>query len=144
MRKLILLIVLAALCQGTFLFAQQNTTTSKYEESEYYYFNFPIEKIYIHQLGYMVVYHRNANKVARTFLPIEWFHTVTDGKGEIIHLRPGAEYPSMIVYYKNGEFSHVRLRLRQNIMHESWGGLIPNYSNIDDYFKNIEEVKLEF
>ena len=140
MKKFILFAVLTALlCQGTFLFAQ---TISKYQESEYYYFNFPIEKIYIHRLGYMILYRRNSNFTARTFVPHEWFNSV-NSKGEIVYLGSGLEMPSMIVYYKNGEFSHVRLRVRKNKLHETWG-VIPLNANADEYFKDIEEVKLQF
>jgi len=140
-RKIVLLLVLAALfSQGGFLFAQD--ISSRYEESNYYYFNYTIEKVYTHRLGYLVVYRRASNILSRTYIPLEWFNTIA-AKGEIIALGTGAEWPSMIVYYKNGEFSHVRLRLRQNRLHETWG-VLPLNANFDDYFKDIEEVKLEF
>ena len=139
MRKLVLLVVMAAFCGGILL--AQNTT-SKYEESEYYYFNFTIEKIYTHRLGFMVLYRRNGNKTARTFIPHEWFNTI-GGRGEIVYLGTGSEWPSMIVYYKNGEFSHVRLRVRQNRLHETWG-VIPFNVSADEYFQDLDEVKLEY
>ena len=137
-KAVFLLIILAVLCQGTALFAQE----SKYKESEYYYFNFSIERIFSHRLGYMVVYRKGALQLARTFLPMEWF-VDTNGKGELIGLRSGREWPSMSVYYKNGEFSHVRLRARVDRAHSTWGFIPLNY-NIDEQFKDIEEVKLEF
>jgi hypothetical protein len=139
MKKIILFVVLAALlCQGTYLFAQN---IPKFQESEYYYFSFPIDKIYSHRLGFMVIYRRNSNNSARTFIPHEWFGTV-DSKGEVIYLGTGTEMPSMIVYYKNGEFSHVRLRLRRNRLHETWG-VVPMNVGLDEYFEGVEEVKLE-
>ena len=137
MRKMVLLIVLAVFCSGI-LFAQ---ITTKYLESEFYYYNFTIEKIYAHRLGFMVLYRRNGNKTARTFIPHEWFNTI-GGKGEIIYLGTGSEWPSMIVYYKNGEFSHVRLRVRRNRLHETWA-VIPFNVDADAYFQGIEEVILE-
>ena len=139
-RLIILSLVLAAFLPGTFLFAQ--SVSSKYQESSYYYFNFSIEKIYTHRLGFMVLYRANSNKVARTFIPHEWFGDI-GGVGELVYLRSGSEWPSMVVYYKDGEFSHVRLRLRQNKLHETWG-VIPFNVSADDYFQDLEEVKLEF
>ena len=139
MKKIFLLVVLAALCQVPNLFAQ---VIPKEMESEFYYFNFPIEKVYTYRLGFMVVYRKNSNYLARTYIPHEWFQAI-GGKGEIVYLGTGAEWPTLIVYYKNGEFSHVRLRLRRNKMHETWD-LIPLNVNIDEYFEGIEEVKLEF
>lgn len=141
MKKIILMAVLAVLCQGTFLFAQ-DAAPKFTDESSYYYFNFPIEKIYAHRLGYMVVYRRGANLQARTFIPMEWFNKI-GAQGEIIGLSHGTEWPSMTVYYKDGQFSHVRLRLRRERAHESWG-LIPLNVNFDEHFAGIEEVKLEF
>ena len=140
MKKIMLLVFLAALILGGSLFAQQSSHAFK--ESEFYYFNFPIEKIYIHRLGYVVIYRKGANQMTRTFIPGDWFVDVS-GKGELIGLGTGSEWPSMSVYYKNGEFSHVRLRVRRNRGHETWG-VIPMSANIDEHFKDIEEVKLEF
>lgn len=141
MKKIIPALLLAALCQGAFLFAQDAAPKFK-DESSFYYFNFPIEKIYSHRLGYMVVYRRGANLQARTFIPLEWFNKI-GAQGEVVTLSHGKEWPSMTVYYKDGVFSHVRLRLREERAHESWG-LIPLNVNYDEYFQNIEEVKLEF
>ena len=109
MKKVILLMVFITLFQVTSVFAQQKAP--KYQESEFYYFNVPIEKIYAYRLGYVVLYRKGANQIARTFLPQEWFSTI-GGKGELIGLNSGKEWPSMSVYYKKGEFSHVRLRVR--------------------------------
>ena len=122
--------------------SKQQSSSSRYKESEYYYFNFPIEKVYAYRLGYVVLYRKGTNQMARTYVPSEWLSTI-GGKGELIMLGSGSEWPSMSVYYKNGEFSHVRLRLRRARAHETWG-IVPLNVNIDEYFQNIEEVKLEF
>jgi hypothetical protein len=137
-KKIIVFVVLAAMCQGTFLFAQRAFT----HESDFYYFNVSIERIYTHRLGFIVVYRTNSNNTARAFLPNEWFATVGN-KGSIAYLASGTEWPSMTVYYKNGEFSHVLLRVRANRAHQTWG-MIPLNANIDEFFQGIEEVRLEF
>jgi len=148
--RVLLFLAITIISQGDFLFAQDSTDStnssrrtdsSGYTESEFYYYNFTIEKIYSHRLGYIVSYRKASNKIVQTYIPIDWFNTI-GGKGEIVYLGSGSEWPSMIVYYKNGEFSHVRLRLRKEITHSSWG-LIPFTVNIDDLFQDIEELKLE-
>jgi len=139
MKKLLFVLVIltvAGLCMP--LFAQE----SKYKESEYYYFNVPIEKIFSHRLGYMVLYRKGPTDIARTFIPAKWFID-SDGKGEFIGIRSGREWPSMSVYYKNGEFSHIRLRVRTNRAHSTWG-FVPLNVSIDEAFKDIEEIRLEF
>ena len=140
MKKILILIALVVLVQAAPLFAQDQS--ANFKESDYYYYNFTIEKIYFYRLGYVVVYRKGANQLARTYIPSEWF-TEIGGKGEIVGLGPGSEWPSMTVYYKQGEFSHVRLRLRRERSHETWG-MVPLSINMDEYFKDIEEVKLEF
>ena len=139
MKKILLLFVIVfTFCEGAFLFAQE----SRYEESEYYYFNVAIEKIFAHRLGYVILYRKGSTQMARTYLPIEWFYD-TAGKAEVYTINAGKEWPSMSVYYKDGEFSHVRLRLRASRAHESWG-VVPLNVNIDKFFQDVEEVKLEF
>ena len=140
MKKFILLAVMVIFGFGTFVFAQQSKP--RYKESEYYYFNVGIEKIYSYRKGYIVVYRKGANQLARTFLPEEWF-TDIGGKGEMIGMGSGKEWPSMTVYYKNGEFSHVRLKVRRSRAHETWG-VVPLNINIDEHFQDIEEVQLVF
>jgi len=152
--KRVILLVFLITCLAGFVFAQQaseqqrseqqnsNQTSSRFRESEYYYFNYTVEKVLTYRLGLIVVYRVGTNRLARTFIPQEWFSTI-GGKGEIIYLGSGMEWPSMVVYHKNGEFSHVRLRLRRDRTHETWG-VVPLNVNIDEYFKGIEELELEY
>jgi hypothetical protein len=110
-------------------------------ESEMFYVNIPIEKIYPYQRGYVVLY-RNNNQLAETYIPIEWF-SGPDGKADLIRLGSGKRWPYLTVFYENGEFSHIRLYVRREVSHETWGN-IPTGVNIDDRFEGIETVILEF
>ena len=140
MKKLIMLAVLAAFISGAFVFAQQPPPRSP--ESEFYYFNFPIEKIYLYRQGYVVLYRNGSNRVVRTHIPNNWF-TDIGGTGEVVYIGSGRTWPSMTVFYKNGEFSHVRLTLRRERTHVTWG-MVPLAANLDEHFRDIEEVKLDF
>ena len=140
MKKILLLVVLAALCQGMFLSAQEELKLSN--PSGYYFFTVPIEKVYLYRLGYIVYYRTNSNRVAHTYIPHEWFST-TGGKGDIIYLSSGTEWPTLTVYYKDGGFSHVRLRLRKERLHMIWR-VVPQPENMDAYFLEATDVKLEF
>ncbi|MDR1099600.1 MAG: hypothetical protein LBL28_03885 [Treponema sp.] len=136
-------ILLAALFSFVFpftapLFAQQ---ISEGHESEYFYVIVSIEKIYPYSKGYVIQYRKGVNQTARTYLPIEWF-TEAAGKGELITLPAGKNWPYLTVYYKAGEFSHVRLYIHRSKAHETWGN-IPLNVNIDDRFENIETIKLD-
>jgi hypothetical protein len=121
------------------LFAQQ---FSEGHESEFFYVIASIEKIYPYEKGYVIQYRRGVNQMARVYLPMEWF-TEAAGKGELVTLPPGKNWPYLAVYYKAGEFSHVRLYIHRSKAHETWGN-VPLNVNIDDRFENVETIKLEF
>jgi hypothetical protein len=114
----------------------------QFKESEFYYVSVPIEKIFSYRNGYVVVYRKGVNQMARTYLPLEWFNNA-GGKAEQIALGSGKAWPYLTIYYKSGEFSHIRLYVRQERTHETWG-VVPMNINIDEYFEGIEEIKLEF
>ncbi|MDR0569176.1 MAG: hypothetical protein LBG87_08225 [Spirochaetaceae bacterium] len=129
---------------GTALFGQ--------EASRYYYVNVPIERIYPYTKGYVIDYRTGTTgtKTARTYLPLEWFsdRVGEDGnaatrKGDIVPMGPGTAWPYLTVYYKDGEFSHVRLYLRKERNHGSWG-YIQMGINLDEYFQDVSDLKLAF
>jgi hypothetical protein len=124
---------------GLPLFAQEKR---QFKESEYYYVSVPIEKIYSYRNGYVVVYRKGINQMARTYLPLEWFAD-SAGKAEQIVLGSGKAWPYLTIYYKSGEFSHIRVYIRRERTHETWG-VVPMNTNIDEYFEGIEEIRLEF
>jgi hypothetical protein len=137
-------LVFAAICivflaVGLPVFAQNQKNDRK--DSEYYYVNMTLEKVYPYRKGYVIIYRKGMLQYGRAYLPAEWF-TDADSKGEIIVLPRGNTWPSLTVYYRNGQFSHVRLYVHRWPNHPSWGN-IPQYMNIDDQFDNIETVKLE-
>jgi hypothetical protein len=135
MRKLFLAVLL-----GLVLSMAQSLYAQDRQESEYYYVSIPIEKIYVHNTGYMVTYLKGFQLV-RTFIPHAWF-TDPAGKADLITLGTGRVWPSISIYYRNGEFSHVRLYVRRDRSHQTWGS-VPISSDLEQYFVYIEEVELE-
>jgi len=128
------------------LFAQEPAKAEAVEikpenKSAYYYVNVPIEKVYPHRLGYLISYRKGPAGLAQAYLPIKWFEKAGD-KGELIRLEGGTQWPYLSVFYKDGKVSHVRLYVRREFGHQSWGSL-PSTAKIDDRF-DIEELKLEF
>jgi hypothetical protein len=138
MKKLLFVVVFfAVFAAGIPVFAQVD---HKGQESEYYYINISLEKIWPYRLGYVVQYRKGVSNFARAYLPGEWFHT-TGGTGDIVKLPKGQAWPSMTVYYKNGEFAHVRLYVHPWHSHWSWG-VVPQHINIDHMFKDVETLEL--
>jgi hypothetical protein len=138
MKKLFFAVVFCTVLSAA-LFAQK---ISEGKESEYFYVNVNIEKIYTYRKGYIVRYRKGVNQLAITYLPMDWFTDVA-GKGDLIALQAPTAWPYMVIYYKNGEFSHVKLYVRKDRAHESWG-LVPLTVNIDSEFENIEDIRLQF
>ena len=133
--------LLAALL-GLLIFAAPNlfAQNQNLKESEYYYVTVPIEKIYFYRNGYIVLYQQGWH-LNRTYIPMEWFTNPT-GKADMIALGSGSHWPHLTIYYKNGEFSHIRLYVRRSRSHETWG-IVPLNVDMDSYFHNIEEIQLE-
>ncbi|MDR1175678.1 MAG: hypothetical protein LBK83_09460 [Treponema sp.] len=140
MKKLFFVLIAVAVFQAAPLFAQN---IPEDRQSEYFYYNIPIERIYPYRKGYVIRYRKGTREMGTAYLPREWFNTA-GGKGEIINLGPGPSWPYLTVYYHSGEFSHVRLYVRSNRSHESWGN-IPSGVNLDEHFDDIgEDFRLEF
>jgi len=139
MKKLAIILLLVVIFGASVpVFAQ----ISKDKESEYFYVNVPLEKIYPYRAGYVLVYRKGVNKMVQTYVPGNWFYDA-GGKAELITLPPGRNWPSLSVYYKEGEFSHIRLYIHRSKAHATWGN-IPQNVNIDDRFEGIESIELEF
>ncbi|MCL1931578.1 MAG: hypothetical protein FWF55_07150 [Treponema sp.] len=141
MKKLVFFVVFTViLAAGSPVFAQQ--TDRKKHDSEYYYKNVTLERIYPYRNGYLIQYRRGLNRIEKGYIPMEWF-TDSAGRGEIITLPKGKAWPSLSVYYKNGEFSHVRLYVHHLASHETWG-TIPQNVNMDSQFEGIERFDFKF
>jgi len=140
MKKLTVAAVFAVLLiMGSSVFAQDNR---KDQQSEYYYKNISLEKIFPYRNGYIVQYRRGIKTIEKAYLPMVWF-TNSASKGEIVTLPPGKAWPSMSVYYKDGKFSHVRLYVHHIPNHQTWG-VIPQGVDIDSAFENVDDLQLKF
>ena len=144
MKKFIFTVLLAALITtGLPLFAQ---SSSDRPESDYYYVNISLEKIWPYRRGYIVQYRRGLYGHGRTYLPAEWFSSSASGggvtKGEVLSLPHGRSWPSMTVFYRDGEFSHVRLYVHRMPTHQTWGR-VPQDVNLDSQFDDIETLVLQ-
>jgi hypothetical protein len=111
-------------------------------ESEYFCVTVSLEKIYPYRKGYILQYRQGVNRLGRVYIPNEWF-TEAGGRGELITLPAGKNWPYLTIFYKSGEFSHLRLYVHRSKAHDTWGN-VPSNVNIDDRFENVETIKLEF
>jgi hypothetical protein len=110
------------------------------QESNLYYVNVPIIKVYAHQEGYMVVYKVGSTKTATAYLPMRWF--VAGGKGEIDY-GWGSMFPYMTVFYKDQKFGFLRLHLNSDTNDSRWG-IFDQFVDGKKLFEGVEDIKLVF
>ena len=140
MKKWVVLLSLIILATVTY------SAWSESVESEYYVKTVLIHKIYHHTQGFRVVYETQDLKLKDTFIPYSWFKNPQNPdpdnwKAEVVY-GDMPEYPYYNIYWKNGQFSHIRLFLRNKRTHPSWGTL----KDPDRYTENfnIDSPDFEF
>ena len=110
-------------------------------ESEYFVKSVPILKIYPHRDGYRIVYMKSNSDLAVFHVPLNWFGSDPASKAQIVYGNEPA-YPYFSIFWKEGEFDHIRLYLEKNKSAASWGD-IPDTANLKEKF-DIETLDLKF
>jgi len=128
--------VLVILTAVSPIFAQDYYNNN--DSSNLYYINVRIEKVYPCGDGYIVQYLRSNSQYATLGIPMDWF-TGAASKAELLLLPPGANWPTMSVFYNDGEFSHIRLYVHRSKGHSTWGS-VPQGANLDRYFSEGQET----
>ncbi|MCL2265928.1 MAG: hypothetical protein FWC22_07795 [Treponema sp.] len=135
MKKLIIVLIFMALIAP--VFAQSKAQPGL----DLYYLNVPVEKIYPTKNGYIVLY-RSSSLTKTVGIPNEWFSNA-GGKAELMRLPVTSDWPTMSVFYVEGEFSHVRLYVHRAKSHLTWGS-IPQGTDVDKYFEDKENFNIQF
>ncbi|GHU41696.1 hypothetical protein FACS1894190_10110 [Spirochaetia bacterium] len=140
------LIVIFALIFAPVVFGQD--AAGPVTKSEFYIVQVPIEKVYAHAKGYVVEYRKNGMGTNVAYLPISWFKrevgSETPQKGEIVRLGSGNVMPYLTVYYKEGKTDHVKLYVRKDPAHSTWGRIISGGAPVDSEFDNVENLTFKF
>jgi len=137
MKKIFVVLFILAVISP--IFAQNNSAS----ESDMYCINVDIEKIYPSSSGYIVQYQKKSSVgIGTVGIPIEWFVDAA-GKAEYLNLPRGKNWPSMSVFFNNGEFSHVRLYVHRVKSHQTWGN-IPMGMDVSRHFRNPDTLDIDF
>jgi len=155
MKKLIFVLFVLAVISP--VFAQTNLN----QPGNIYCFNVRIEKIYPSSQGYVIQYQRGAGGFGTVGIPNVWFmgvgtpqeavpgpvavglQYIAAGKAEIIVLPAGNNWPSMSVFYIDGELSHVRLYVHRLKSHSTWGS-IPQGTNVGRFFPEDGSISIQY
>jgi hypothetical protein len=137
MKNIIIVLIFMAVISP--VFAQNYSSGSS---GEMYYLNIPIEKIYMSGEGYIIQYRKGISEIRTIGVPHAWF-TEAGGKAELLKLPAGTNWPSMSVFYRDGDFSYVRLYVHRLKSHTTWS-LVPQGADVSRYFRESESFKIEF
>lgn len=110
------------------------------EESDMYYVNVQILKIFPHKLGYYVIYRRAGLKTGEVYIPKEWFDR--RDQRAILNLTDANIDPYLTIVSKKGEFNYIQVVAHKNVRHPTWGVLSPG-ADVAEKFK-VEKLALEY
>lgn len=114
MKKAVLLVTAFILVFGVFA-----AIPAAAAESDLYYVNVQILKIFPHKYGYYVIYRRAGLKHGEVYIPHEWFDR-RDSRA-ILNLTSENINPYLTIVTRNGEFDHVRVVAKKDTRHVTWG-----------------------
>lgn len=135
MKKTVLLLLAFLLAFGVFA-----AIPAAADESEFYYVNVQILKIFPHQLGYYVIYRRAGLKTGEYYIPKAWLDR-KDGRA-VLNLTDADINPYLSVVLKNGEFNSVRIIAPKDTLAPVWGQLDKGI-DLSEKFK-VEKLPLDF
>jgi hypothetical protein len=133
MKRTVMLVALVLLILGVF------TVNAQEQNPKLYVKTVSIMKILNHALGYKVLYLKSSMEVGEFYVPHSWFKA--GGKAELV-LGNGPAFPYFSVFYRDGEFDHIKIYAAENIRHLSWGRLKRQVGDSSKF--DIETLDLEF
>lgn len=133
MKRTVMLVALVLLIVGVF------TVSAQEQDPKLYVKTVSIMKILNHALGYKVLYLKSSMEVGEFYVPHSWFKA--GGKAELV-LGNGPAFPYFSVFYRDGEFDHIKLYAAENIRHLSWGRLKRQAGDSSKF--EVETLDLEF
>jgi hypothetical protein len=137
MKKIIIALIFMALVLP--VFAQGNPRSNS---DRLYYINVTVERIYPSREGFIIQYMQNSGSIGTVGIPNEWFSNAA-GRAEITRLPRGTNWPTMTVFYVNGEFDHVRLYVHAFKGHQTWGS-VPLTADVSRFFTDRESFNIQF
>jgi len=133
MKRSIILVALIFIVLGVFV------ANAQQQDPKLYVKTVGIMKILNHALGYKVLYLKSSMEVGEFYVPHTWFKA--GGKAELV-LGNGPAFPYFSIFYRDGEFDHIKIYAAENIQHLSWGRLKRQAGDSSKF--EVETLDLEF
>ena len=136
MKKLIIVLFFFALISPVFVLSED------IDHPSWYYVNVPVERVIPTVFGYVVQYRSSSSVIATVGIPIDWF-TDQASKAELRYIYAPRGWPTMSIFYSDGEFSHVRLYVHRSRSHQTWG-YVPAGTDVSRFFGDGETFNIQF
>ena len=101
----------------------------------------PIVKILSHELGYKVFYIKQNSTLGSFYVPKTWFRDGS-GRGFLIWGNK-LGFPFFTIFFEDNEFAYIKLYLKDNLQHTTWGVLDAPSSAVKEQFE-IETLSIEY
>ena len=134
MKKAIIFILLFTICSTALVMGQEK------ERDHLYAKTLLISKIYLHRDGYKILYQKSDMNFATVYVPMSWF-SGADSKAEIT-MANDRSYPYFSVFYRNGEFDHIRIYAKNNLNDATWGSLDTRYDFSKEF--SVDTLNIEY
>jgi len=136
MKNLIIVLIFLAVLSP--VFAQSNSE----EHPNVYYQNVTIEKIVPTSQGYVIQY-RAQEGIKIIGIPNSWFTEISKKRADLVRLPTASDWPSMSVFYSDGEFSHVRIYVSRYKSHHTWG-ILPQGVDVSRFFSEEDTLNFQY
>lgn len=111
------------------------------KESEMYYVNTQLLRIFPHPKGYYVIYRRAALGTGEAFIPLEWFSS-KENKADISYTNARI-HPYLSFFIRDGKCEYIRVIAPEDLKSQVWG-LLQYPHQYDEKFDGVESLPLEF
>ncbi len=100
-----------------------------------------IEKVWTHELGYMVQFFNSKSHISSFYVPLTWFNKGINSKADIVY-GGGRSFPYAAIYWVDGKFDHITINAHADQSGPTWGALNPS-PELSAQF-NVQEPPRDF
>ncbi len=144
-RAVAFLIAGALMLAGISAFAQTQPSQPQSGQQGYakeaYVKNIPLIRVFVHPLGYKLLYWKSDMTIGELYVPLKWFHGGASSTADITYgVTP--DRPYVAIAWVDGKFDHISINAQQDMMGPTWGTLDPTL-NLTNQF-NIQEPPRDY
>ena len=115
----LLLVGISAFAQAQ---AAQTSSPQQMYPKEAYVKNVPLIRIFVHPLGYKLLYWRSDMTIGEMYVPLKWFTGGVTATAEITYgITPDRPYVS--IAWVDGKFDHISINAQEDMTGPTWGVL---------------------